>query len=32
MPYRKSGTPFLYSSITSDIVGIVDPAPAEGGR
>ena len=29
MAYRKSGTPFLYSSITSDIVGIVDPDGSE---
>lgn len=29
MPYRKSGTPFLYDSATNDIVGIVDPDGSE---
>lgn len=29
MPYRKSGTPFLYDDATGDIVGIVDPDGSE---
>ena len=29
MPYKKSGTPFLYDSVTNDIVGIVDPDGSE---
>ena len=29
MAYRKSGTPFLYDSVTNDIVGIVDPDGSE---